>query len=158
MVRREILRRRSRDGMKQNGDRSLVFAGVALVEGTRVVSVTEQVRSLSPAPGSRLSRLPALSKGSRMTAKRGFAAMDPEQRRAIARKGGKAAHAHGTAHEFTSDEAQIAGRKGGQILSRDRDHMSKIGRRGGTTISKDRDHMARIGAKGGRRRAENASK
>jgi general stress protein YciG len=31
----------------------------------------------------------------------------------IARKGGKAAHAAGTAHEFSSDEARAAGRKGG---------------------------------------------
>jgi general stress protein YciG len=31
----------------------------------------------------------------------------------IARKGGKAAHAAGTAHEFSSDEARHAGRKGG---------------------------------------------
>jgi general stress protein YciG len=31
----------------------------------------------------------------------------------IARKGGKAAHSAGTAHEFTSDEARQAGRKGG---------------------------------------------
>jgi general stress protein YciG len=45
---------------------------------------------------------------------RGFAAMDPNLVRDIARKGGKAAHAAGTAHEFTSDEARAAGRKGGQ--------------------------------------------
>src|SRR5881296_3080770 len=45
---------------------------------------------------------------------RGFAAMPPEQQRAIASKGGKAAHAKGTAHEFTSEEARAAGRKGGQ--------------------------------------------
>ena len=31
----------------------------------------------------------------------------------LARKGGKAAHSAGTAHEFTSDEAREAGRKGG---------------------------------------------
>lgn len=31
----------------------------------------------------------------------------------IARKGGKAAHAAGTAHEFTRDEARVAGKKGG---------------------------------------------
>jgi general stress protein YciG len=32
----------------------------------------------------------------------------------IARKGGKAAHSAGTAHEFTSEEARVAGRKGGR--------------------------------------------
>jgi general stress protein YciG len=45
---------------------------------------------------------------------RGFAAMDRSLVRDIARSGGKAAHATGKAHEFTSDEARAAGRKGGQ--------------------------------------------
>ena len=44
---------------------------------------------------------------------RGFAAMDPKRVSEIASKGGKAAHAAGTAHEFTRDEAREAGRKGG---------------------------------------------
>lgn len=44
---------------------------------------------------------------------RGFAAMDPDKVRAIASKGGKAAHAAGTAHQFNEDEAREAGRKGG---------------------------------------------
>lgn len=46
--------------------------------------------------------------------KRGFATMDPEKLRAIASKGGKAAHAKGSAHQFTSEEAKEAGRKGGR--------------------------------------------
>jgi general stress protein YciG len=45
---------------------------------------------------------------------RGFAAIDRARVQEIARLGGKAAHAAGTAHEFSSDEARIAGRKGGQ--------------------------------------------
>jgi uncharacterized protein len=45
---------------------------------------------------------------------RGFAAMDRSLVSEIARKGGKAAHTAGTAHEFTSDEAREAGRKGGR--------------------------------------------
>lgn len=45
--------------------------------------------------------------------KRGFATMDPEKLRVIASKGGKAAHAKGSAHQFTSEEAKAAGRKGG---------------------------------------------
>src|SRR5947209_11511814 len=45
---------------------------------------------------------------------RGFAAMDAEKQRLIASKGGKAAHAKGTAHQFTPEEARAAGRKGGQ--------------------------------------------
>jgi general stress protein YciG len=45
--------------------------------------------------------------------RRGFAAMDHERVKAIAAKGGKAAHAAGTAHQFSTDEARNAGRKGG---------------------------------------------
>src|SRR5258708_3055251 len=45
---------------------------------------------------------------------RGFAAMDRKLVSEIARKGGKAAHTAGTAHEFNSEEARQAGRKGGQ--------------------------------------------
>jgi len=41
--------------------------------------------------------------------------MSPEKQREIASKGGRAAHQKGTAHEWTSDEARSAGRKGGQI-------------------------------------------
>ena len=44
---------------------------------------------------------------------RGFAAMPRELVSEISRKGGKAAHAAGTAHEFTREEAREAGRKGG---------------------------------------------
>lgn len=52
--------------------------------------------------------------------KRGFASMPSEKQRQIASKGGKAAHAKGTAHEFTSEEAREAGRKGGQARQRKR--------------------------------------
>lgn len=45
--------------------------------------------------------------------KRGFAALSAEQRHRIASMGGKAAHQAGTAHQFTSEEAREAGRKGG---------------------------------------------
>lgn len=48
-----------------------------------------------------------------MGSKRGFSSMDPDKQREIASKGGKAAHEKGTAHEFTSEEARVAGRKGG---------------------------------------------
>jgi len=65
------------------------------------------------------------------TRNRGFASMNSERQREIARKGGKAAHEKGTAHEFTSDEARAAGRKGGERVSADRSHMSRIGRLGG---------------------------
>ncbi len=61
----------------------------------------------------------------------GFASMDPQRQREIASKGGRAAHAKGTAHEWSRDEARVAGRKGGVVVSRDRDHMAMIGREGG---------------------------
>jgi len=53
---------------------------------------------------------------------RGFAAMDRTLVRDIARKGGRAAHAAGTAHEFTPEEARLAGGKGGRALHRNRRH------------------------------------
>jgi uncharacterized protein len=43
------------------------------------------------------------------TSNRGFASMDPQKQREIASEGGKAAHASGNAHEFTSEEARRAG-------------------------------------------------
>jgi general stress protein YciG len=57
--------------------------------------------------------------------------MDREKQRMIASKGGKAAHAKGTAHEFTPEEAREAGRKGGMVVSQNREHMATIGREGG---------------------------
>ncbi len=71
------------------------------------------------------------SSGTRTRSARGFASMDRGKQREIASKGGKAAHAKGTAHEFDSGEAREAGRKGGMAVSRNRDHMAAIGRRGG---------------------------
>lgn len=43
--------------------------------------------------------------------------MDPDKQREIASQGGKAAHESGKAHEFTTEEAREAGRKGGQARS-----------------------------------------
>ena len=65
------------------------------------------------------------------TSNRGFASRDDDKQREIASKGGKAAHEKGTAHEFTSEEAREAGRKGGEAVSKDREHMSEIGKKGG---------------------------
>jgi general stress protein YciG len=55
---------------------------------------------------------PAIEKPKRP---RGFAAMDPKLVSELATRGGKAAHRAGTAHEFTSEEARIAGRKGAMV-------------------------------------------
>jgi general stress protein YciG len=62
---------------------------------------------------------------------RGFAAMDQAKQREIASRGGRAAHRRGTAHQFTVEEAAAAGRKGGQSVSKNREHMAQIGRKGG---------------------------
>jgi general stress protein YciG len=42
---------------------------------------------------------------------RGFAAMSPEKKREIAGMGGRAAHAAGRAHQFSTEEARAAGKK-----------------------------------------------
>ena len=57
--------------------------------------------------------------------------MTDQRQRAIAAEGGRAAHQQGTAHEFSPSEARQAGQKGGEAVSRDRNHMAQIGRRGG---------------------------
>ena len=68
---------------------------------------------------------------SRAAGARGFAAMDQKKQREIARRGGLAAQALGTAHRFSPEEARQAGRKGGEAVSGNRQHMASIGRRGG---------------------------
>ncbi len=90
-------------------------------------SVSRSATSSSATGGAR-------SSGGRSN--RGFASMDPQRQREIASKGGRAAHAKGTAHEWSSDEARVAGRKGGEAVSRDRAHMAQIGREGGEARGK----------------------
>jgi uncharacterized protein len=58
--------------------------------------------------------------------RRGFASMDPHKQQSIARLGGIASHQKGTAHEFTSEEAREAGRKGGEARARKRNRRSRI--------------------------------
>jgi general stress protein YciG len=76
---------------------------------------------------------------------RGFASMDREKQKEIASKGGKAAHAQGRAHEFTADEARSAGRKGGEAVSKNREHMAQIGRAGGQARGRNRAMADRSG-------------
>ena len=83
-----------------------------------------------------------MQSGATRTRSRGFASMDSEKQREIARKGGRAAHEKGTAHEFTADEARAAGRKGGERVSANREHMSRIGRLGGKMSAGRRQSMA----------------
>lgn len=77
---------------------------------------------------------------------RGFAGMDEDRRREVARMGGRAAHQKGTAHEFTSEEAREAGRKGGRAVSQNREHMSAIGREGGESRAASQTRRRNEGA------------
>lgn len=90
----------------------------------------------SPAPAATTARAKA---------RRGFAVMDKTRQREIASAGGRAAHARGNAHEFTSDEAREAGRKGGRSVSNDKGHMASIGRKGG--IERGKRHAQRAAQK-----------
>jgi general stress protein YciG len=83
------------------------------------------------------------------TKNRGFASMDAHRQREIARKGGRAAHEKGKAHEFTPDEARAAGRKGGEKVSVNRRHMAEIGRRGGRSSASRRRPTGGEGAMAG---------
>ncbi len=60
------------------------------------------------------------------TKTRGFAQMSKERQKEIASRGGKAAHAKGTAHTFSSDEARQAGKKGGQAPRKKAVRTSKV--------------------------------
>ncbi len=66
---------------------------------------------------------------------RGFASMDRNKQREIASKGGKAAHQKGTAHEWTSEEAREAGRKGGMASHRRKQQQKSEGGEAGAETS-----------------------
>lgn len=85
------------------------------------------------------------------TSNRGFASMSPEQQKAIARKGGEAVSRN-------REHMASIGARGGEAVSRNREHMAAIGRKGGETVSRDREHMKRIGRKGGERGRESRVK
>ncbi len=69
---------------------------------------------------------------------RGFASMDRAKQREIASKGGKAAHQKGTAHEWTSEEARDAGRKGGLASHRRRREQMLGTGTGSTSLTEER--------------------
>ena len=66
---------------------------------------------------------------------RGFASMDRAKQREIASKGGKAAHQKGTAHEWTSEEAREAGRKGGMASHRRKQEARESGTPSGSGVN-----------------------
>lgn len=76
------------------------------------------------------------------TSNRGFASMDPERQREIAAEGGRAAHASGAAHEFTSEEARKAG-----SMSHKNDGSQQSGS-GGSRSGSDSDQGGSKGSKG----------
>ncbi len=90
------------------------------------------------------------------TRTRGFASMDAARQREIARKGGRAAHEKGTAHQFTSEEAREAGRKGGERVSANRSHMAEIGRLGGKSSAVRRRQTAKSNPSDGESRPDSA--
>ncbi|HXH07004.1 MAG TPA: KGG domain-containing protein [Vicinamibacterales bacterium] len=71
---------------------------------------------------------------------RGFASMDRAKQREIASKGGKAAHAKGTAHEWTSEEAREAGRKGG-LASHQRRRERMAAQHGSSPAREEREEF-----------------
>jgi len=77
---------------------------------------------------------------------RGFASMDRGKQKEIASKGGKAAHEKGTAHEWTSEEAREAGRKGGMASHRRKQEQATpeggSGEAGVSTPSSDTDERS----------------
>jgi len=75
---------------------------------------TNQTAPIEPTPEVIAPTAPATDPATPVAKKRrGFAAMDPAKVKEIAGKGGRSAHAAGTAHRFSSDEARAAGQKGG---------------------------------------------
>ena len=92
-------------------------------------------------PGSEQHTTPPSGGG---TSKRGFASMDPQKQREIASKGGRAAHAQGSAHEFTPEEASRAGRRAhesGNAHEFSSEEARAAGRKGGQA-SRNRNRAA----------------
>ena len=115
----------------------------------------EVSQAADPGPGcaprsdatSRAPKTPADGAGGRdsTVAKedRGFASMDRAKQREIASKGGKAAHQKGTAHEWTSEEARDAGRKGGLASHRRRrEQLLASGEQSSSDAQEDRGEVS----------------
>jgi hypothetical protein len=101
------------------------------------------------------------NRGDNQSSGRGFASMDDDKQRDIAAEGGRASHASGKAHEFDSEEARAAGRKGGQASraggqsERSSGGGSRSDDRGLSASGQDRDEQGQFtgsgrGSSGGR--------
>lgn len=114
------------------GDGALVWKPLAqrlpyvLASARMTGSFEEQTMRVDGAPKQERPSIPAVTR-----ALRGFALLTLEERQRIASMGGCAAHERGTAYKFTSETAQLAGRRGGLAVSENREHMARIGQRGG---------------------------
>ena len=72
---------------------------------------------------------------------RGFAGMTPDQRRALGSKGGRTAHARGTANKFTPETASVAGRRpheNGTAHKWTSEEAREAGRKGGSALRRRR--------------------
>jgi general stress protein YciG len=75
---------------------------------------------------------------------RGFAAMTPEQRRALGSKGGRIAHARGTANRFNSETASAAGRiphERGTAYRWSSDEAREAARKGASVVRRRRSSL-----------------
>jgi general stress protein YciG len=80
---------------------------------------------------------------------RGFASFSGERVKELASKGGKEAHRLGRGHQWTTEQAREAGRKGGAAVAARKGHMSAIGRKGGAVSAAMPGRMSELGKKGG---------
>jgi len=74
---------------------------------------------------------PAVTGDGKPKGRKGLASMDPAKVRQITSMGGKQSQRSGKGNKFTSAQARVAGKKGGETVAGDRAHMAAIGRKGG---------------------------
>jgi general stress protein YciG len=82
-------------------------------ESPETTETAQPVQPAQPDPNGQNAQATTSNAEAPRPRRRGFAAMDRDRVKQIASKGGRAAHAAGTAHQFSSDEARVAGKKGG---------------------------------------------
>lgn len=98
---------------QQPGENEIVNEETSTETSAEDNSTTEPVKQADTALAQPEQVAPQPETAAQAPRRRGFAAMDRDRVKAIASKGGRAAHAAGTAHQFSADEARVAGKKGG---------------------------------------------
>jgi general stress protein YciG len=91
-------------------------------QNTRGGSSEQHAKAGRMGAEARLKSTSSSTSGKTGSSNRGFASMDPEVQRRIAAEGGRASHQSGRGHEWTSEEARAAGRKGGQASGANRNN------------------------------------